>query len=81
MIEIGKAKWHGTEITQVVCSHCRENLGGWADLAEHLEENHMEAVEKQDLKNEHYQAKVGRNGHKGAMAELCPLCEEGDTGE
>jgi len=78
MVELENAKWHGIEVTHVVCGHCREKFGDWDKLATHLEEEHMEAVEKQDLMNEHYQAKVGENGHKGSMAELCPLCDEGD---
>jgi hypothetical protein len=78
MVEIETAKFHGIEVRQVVCGHCREKLGDWAKFAVHLEEEHMEAVETQSLKNEHYEGKVGENGHKRTMAELCPFCEEVD---
>jgi hypothetical protein len=78
MVEVETAKGHGMEVTHVVCHHCPEEFDDWAELATHLEENHMESVEKQSLKNEHYQGKVEKNGHKGAMAELCPFCEEVD---
>ena len=81
MVETETAKGHGVEVTHVVCSYCLEKFDNWTELAADLEENHMEAVEKRSLEEEHYEGKVGRNGHEGAMAELCPLCDEGDSTE
>lgn len=75
MVSVETAKEHGIEVSCIVCVRCQEEFDNWAELATHLDEEHMEAVEKQELANEHDTGKVGKNDYNGPIAELCPRCE------